>query len=143
MAQVIKQLSGLLIVGILCCAARQSSKTVPINSLSLGMNQSARLSSGVAVRVESIQDGRCPLGVSCVWAGQAKVTIVLSKDSDSTIVGLTLEPGAMACSPKRLDSTNVTLSGETYEVILRSVNPYPGIINQDMPKTAVVEVTKL
>ncbi|WP_020602133.1 hypothetical protein [Spirosoma spitsbergense] len=143
MVQLTKQLSGLLIVGTLCFAACKSSETVPTNSVSLGMNQSARLSSGVAVRVDSIQDSRCPVGVTCVWAGQAKVKMLLSKDSDSTMVSLILEPGVMAGSPKRLDSTNVSLSSETYKVILKDVNPYPTTTNQSLPKSAVVEVTKV
>lgn len=107
------------------------------------MNQSARLSSGVAVRVDSIQDSRCPMGVTCVWAGQAKVSMMLSKDSDSTSIGLILEPGKMAGSPMRQDSTNVRLSSEMYKVILKEVNPYPNTTNQTQPKSAVVEVTKL
>ncbi len=143
MVQLTKQLSGLLIVGTLCFAACKSSETVPTNSVSLGMNQSARLSSGVSVRVDSIQDSRCPTGVTCIWAGQAKVNMVLSKDSDSTTIRLILEPGVMAGSPKRQDSTNVTLSSETYKVILRDVNPYPNTTNQNLPQSAVVEVTKL
>jgi hypothetical protein len=143
MVQLTKQLSGLLIVGTLCFAACKSSEPVPTNSVSLGMNQSARLSSGIAVRVDSIQDSRCPTGVTCIWAGQAKVNMVLSKDSDSTTVRLILEPSVTAGSPRRLDSTNVTLSRETYKVILRDVNPYPTTTNQSMPKSAVVEVTKL
>jgi hypothetical protein len=143
MVQLTKQLSGLLVVGTLCFAACKSSETVPTNSVSLGMNQSARLSSGVAVRVDSIQDSRCPEGVTCIWAGQAKVKMLLSKDSDSTMVSLILEPGVMAGSPKRLDSTNVSLSSETYKVILKDVNPYPTTTNQSLPKSAVVEVTKV
>ena len=69
--------------------------------------------------------------------------MVLSKNSDSISVGLLLEPGVTAGSPKRQDSTNVSLSSETYKVILRDVNPYPTTTNQNLPKTAVVEVTKL
>ena len=145
MVQLTKQLSGLLIVGTLSFAACQSSNVAPTDStsLSLRVNQSARLSSGVAVRVDSIQDSRCPEGVTCVWAGQARVKMMLSKDSDSTTVGLILEPGVTAGSPKRQDSTNVLLSSQRYKVILLDVKPNPNTTNQDLPKTAVVEVTAL
>ncbi|WP_018620560.1 hypothetical protein [Spirosoma luteum] len=143
MVQLTKQLSGLLILGTLCFAACKSSDLAPTNRISVGLNQSARLSSGVAVRVDSIQDSRCPTGGICIWAGQARVKLSLSKGSDSTTVGLILEPGVMAGSPKRQDSTNVTLSSETYKVILKDVIPYSTTTNQNLPKSAVVEVTKL
>lgn len=147
MVQLTKQLSGLLIVGTLVFAACQSSTVAPDNpvSVSLRVNQSARLSSGVAVRVDSIRDSRCPQDpkVYCVWAGEARVNVFLAKDIDSTSVSLALEPDPKANSTKRLDSTRVELSSQFYQVILREVNPRPSLDNQDLPKSAVVEVTKL
>lgn len=145
MVQFTKQLSGLLIPGILFFAACKSSDTLPTNSVLLGMNQSARLSSGVSVRVDSIQDSRCPQDprVYCVWAGEARVKLSLSENNDSTSIGLILEPNPKSGNAKRMDSTNVTLSNKTYKVILREVNPRPSLANQDLPKTAVVEVTAL
>lgn len=107
------------------------------------MHQSGRLSSGVAVRVDSIQDSRCPTGVTCIWAGQARVRMLLTKDQDSTTVALTLGPNISGNYGKRLDSTSVSLSNEAYKVILQEVNPYPTTMNESQPKTAVVQVTKI
>lgn len=143
MKQYTKQLSGLLIIGSLFFSACKSTETVPTTSVTLSLHQAARLSSGVAVRADSIQDSRCPTGVACIWAGQARVRLLLTKDQDSTTVGLALGPDIKEGYNKRLDSTSVVLSNESYKVILREVNPYPTTTNMAEPKTALVQVTKL
>ncbi len=143
MIQLIKQLSGLLIVGITLVTACKSPEALPSNSTSLTVHQSARLASGVMVRVDSIQDSRCPADVNCIWAGQAKVVMLLSADEDSSRVALILDPAFSEGSKKRLDSTNVSLNKQAYKVILREVTPYPTTISQPKAQTAIVQVTKL
>lgn len=137
-----KWFSGFLVVGTILFSACKSNETTPTDSLSLGLHQSGRLGSDVVVRVDSIQDSRCPVNVVCVWAGQAKVNLSLKKDSDSTAVRLSLgaDPGS---TNKRPDSTTVSLKSETYKVILREVNPFPGTTSSTQPQTAVVQVTKI
>lgn len=142
MLKSMKQLSGLLILGALLFSACKSSETTPSDSISIGLHQSGRLGSDVVVRADSIEDSRCPLNATCIWAGQAKVKLLLSKNSDSTAVRLSLgaDPGSMN---KRPDSTTVSLKNETYKVILREVNPFPGSTTTTKPQTAVVQVSKL
>ncbi|WP_461041993.1 hypothetical protein [Spirosoma harenae] len=142
MTQLTTKLSGLLFVGITIFSACKSNDTTPTDQVSLGLHQSARLGSEVTVRADSIQDSRCPANVVCVWAGQAKVKLLLSKDQDSTIVRLALGADPGPSNNKRPDSTSVTLSNQTYKVILREVNPYPGTTSDNRPQTAVVQVTK-
>ncbi|WP_080057558.1 hypothetical protein [Spirosoma aerolatum] len=143
MIQLKKKLSGLLFVGTLVFAACQHANTDPTDQVSLGLHQSARIGSDVTVRVDSIQDSRCPANATCIWAGQAKVKMLLSNDRDSTTVRLALGADPGVSNNKRPDSTNVTLSSQTYKVILREVNPYPGTTPSNQPQTAVVQVTKL
>jgi hypothetical protein len=138
-----KQLAGLLIVGAVFFSACNSSETTPTDRVALSLHQSARVGADVTVRADSIQDSRCPKDVTCIWAGQANVKLLLSKDSDSTTVRLALGPDMKEGYSKRLDSTNVSLSNTTYKVILREVNPFPTSSNADQPRTAIVQVTKL
>ncbi|WP_246859175.1 hypothetical protein [Spirosoma sp. KCTC 42546] len=138
-----KRLSGFLIVGTLLFSACKSSDTQPSDLVSVGLHQSARLASDVVVRVDSIQDSRCPTGATCVWAGQAKVKMLLVKETDSTKVNLVIGASLNPDSTKRQDSTNVTLSNQTYKVILRDVYPYPTTSTQGQPQAAVVQVTKI
>jgi len=140
-----KPFAALLIVGTVFLAAcnSSSSETTPTDRVSLGIHQSGRVGADVAVRVDSIQDSRCPLDANCVWAGEAKVKLVLSKGSDSTTARLIIGAGVKASDPNRQDSTGVSLGNSTYKVILREVNPYPSTSTVGQPQTAVVQVTKL
>lgn len=142
MLHVMNYLSGLLIVGSLFFSACKSSDTTPSDSISVGLYQSGRLGSAIVVRVDSIQDSRCPFNADCIWAGQAKVKLLLTKNSDSAVVRLSLgaDPGS---TNRRPDSTSVSLMNERYKVILREVNPYPGSLSTPQPQTAVVQVSKL
>ncbi len=134
-----KQVIGLLIASVLFVVACKPSQTTPTDRVALGVSQSARLSSNVTVRIDAIQDGRCPANFNCIWGGEAKVGLVLSKGSKTHTLDLILGRS----SAKRADSTQISLSGQTYTVILREVNPYPVLPASGQPQTAVVQVTRL
>ncbi|WP_240543666.1 hypothetical protein [Spirosoma foliorum] len=135
-----KWLSGFLIVGTTLFSACKSSETRPADLISVGLHQSARLASDVVVRVDSIQDSRCPPTYNCLVAGSARVKLLLSTTTDSSTVRLAL---GVYDNLKRLDSTGVSLNNQTYKVILRDVNPYPGTGKPGQAQTATVQVTKL
>lgn len=66
--------------------------------------------SGITV----VEDSRCPTGVTCIWAGNGKVSVHLSKArSESVAVELNTNAG-----PK-----SSTYQG--YEIRLVSLDPYP------------------
>ncbi|WP_223834185.1 hypothetical protein [Spirosoma profusum] len=140
---------GFLAAGLITIASCKSGDSLsndqvpPADKVSLGLDQSARIGSQIVVRVESIQDSRCPANVTCVWAGQAKVQVNLSKDTDSKTVQLILGQDLQNKENKRPDSTGVTLANEVYKVVLREVSPYPETTQTTEPKKAVVQVTKL
>ncbi|SFD93231.1 hypothetical protein [Spirosoma endophyticum] len=140
MVDSVKLLSGFLIVGTTLFSACTSSETTPSGRVSLGLNQSARLGPDVTIRIDSIQDGRCPTGLTCIWAGEAKVKLLLSNATASTPVRLTL---GRSFNASRLDSTDVTLGSTVYKVILNGVNPYPSYPPTNEPQVALVQVTKI
>jgi hypothetical protein len=123
--------------------ACQRTDTTPADQVSISVNQSARVGADVVVRADSIQDSRCPVNVTCVWAGQAKVKLELSKGNDNQTLRLILDGGGVRNTPNRADSTQVSLAGQNYKVILREVNPYPGTGPVGQPQTAIVQVTPL
>ena len=135
-----KKSIALLTGGVLFLIACQQSGTSPAELVSLQRNQSARLSSDVTVRVDSIVDSRCPINAYCIWAGQADVALTLSKESATATTRLIL--GASTAAGKRTDSTTVSLASQTYIVILRNVTPYPGTGTQGQMQQAIVQVTK-
>jgi hypothetical protein len=82
----------------------------------LKINQEAAIEGeGLAVAFESVlQDGRCPEGVDCVWAGNAKVKVKLSKQKQ-TPGAIELNTGVSPKSSSYLD----------YEIKLVALNPRP------------------
>ena len=101
----------------------------------LRVGQSATVAGeGLTVSFQGVpSDSRCPTGVQCVWAGNAVVQVVLSKDGKAfgAELNTTLEP-------KSVDYLN-------YNVALVSLDPYPsskgGAISQSQYRATFV-VTK-
>ncbi|RYF70606.1 MAG: hypothetical protein EOO39_15390 [Cytophagaceae bacterium] len=125
--------------------ACKTSEVALTNRVALKAYQYARLQNDVTVRVDSLNDSRCPLGANCIWAGSTFVKATLTKDADQKQVRLALGPDTVpGGSQQKSDSVGVILSGATYKVILRDVTPYPSLDQPSSPATqAIIEVTKL
>lgn len=94
------------------------------------------------IRVAKITDSRCPVGVQCIWAGQAAVDVALSTGPDSARVnGLYLGQGlGPGTGWHTRDSAAVTLAGVPYWLHLLAVDPYPSR-NGTGRKTATFRLT--
>lgn len=136
-------LSASLLIGLTVFGACKSAETLPNDRVQLTVDQSARMASGVTVKVDSIQDSRCPQGGVCIWAGNATVQAVLTKNTDSKSLRLVLGPDPTQNYSWKSDSTGVVLEGTTYKVILRDVTPYPKVGQAPEPKQALIQVTQL
>lgn len=76
--------------------------------------------------VSVMEDSRCPVGVNCVWAGNAKVQVTISKGE----------------SPEKTYELNSTLKPQSitafgYEIKLADLSPKPGEKGKEASKTAV------
>jgi len=63
--------------------------------------------------MELIEDSRCPTGVQCVWAGQARVALLVEKGSDTARFDISTS------------EDNNKKNFQKYEIILLRVDPYP------------------
>lgn len=127
------------ILFVACTNSSPLETPSPANQVKLAQNQSGRLSSGVMVKVDSLDDSRCPPNAYCIWSGNVILRAALTKDTDTKSVRLVLGPDLQNPTNKRPDSTGVVLAGTTYKVVLREVTPYPGSGTAE-PKQALVEV---
>ncbi|MER3483745.1 MAG: hypothetical protein C4332_11930 [Meiothermus sp.] len=103
---------------------------------SLLIGQKASLDSGnLTVRVLGIQDSRCPKGVTCIVAGEAKVRLGLSEKGKSLgALELTL---SAAPDPKNTGHLG------SYYLRLLDVQPYPNANTVSKPaRTVRLEVQK-
>ncbi|CAF1497108.1 unnamed protein product [Adineta ricciae] len=83
--------------------------------------------------VESIGDSRCPLNVQCIWTGQAKVQIAVSKAEMSSTAELVI-----GANPQ--NNAIVTVGTNKYSITLEKVIPYPGGGQTREKKEAVLQV---
>lgn len=83
----------------------------------LKYKESAQIEQGEKFTItykDLLEDSRCPIGVECVWAGNAKVLLRIAERDSS--VNTTLEPK---------QTTHLGGDGTRYTVQLLAVTPYP------------------
>jgi hypothetical protein len=123
------------------CQQSSQSTVQPAGSVVVTTGKSARIDQSVTVKVDSIQDSRCPVNVQCVWAGNAKVIFTLSDASVSKSGNLCL--GACGKGFRTQDTTTVQLGQAPYQVILTGVTPAPNTDSSNVQKQAAIQVKKL
>ncbi|UJR11191.1 hypothetical protein I4U23_015372 [Adineta vaga] len=100
-------------------------------TVTLSANEKTDICCDAELQVNSIQDGRCPIKVLCVWAGQAKVDLLLSNKEDSSAIELII-----GAQPK--SNAVIAVGSKSYNVTLVNVTPYPGTNNN--PLEAIIQV---
>ncbi|CAF1132559.1 unnamed protein product [Adineta ricciae] len=123
----------LLLIVLICCGnivTGKSAKLVTV-TVTLGVNENTEICCDANLQVSSIQDSRCPLKMACIWAGQAKVGLLLSNSEGSSttelIIGAQSKPNAL-----------VAVDSKSYNVTLVQVTPYPGASKN--PSQATVQI---
>ena len=85
---------GLVIAGSGCTAIQAAAVVEPGASFTLAPGQTAAVK-GTNIRIafnKVREDSRCPVDVTCVWAGDAKIEIVVSRSGaadDTRILSIT------------------------------------------------------
>jgi len=108
----------LILLAAFLSSACQSKVDARLNAaFDLAVGQTARLDGeGLSIRFVTVEsDSRCPQGVQCVWAGEAKCRLLVSKDGRQQELEIT-QSGS---SPGSIDQVF-----ETYRFDFQ-LNPYP------------------
>ena len=84
--------------------------------------------------ISVVEDSRCPTGVNCMWAGNAKIKIQISKSGKA----------AKAFELNTFGEQQQTALFEGYEIRLVGVNPYPkhGVETRKESYVATIAVSK-
>ncbi len=80
--------------------------------------------------LEIVEDSRCPMGVECVWAGQAQILIRVSSGDRIQELTLLLEV-----------TGGVTSDFDGYSFELLALDPYPQASGQDVPAAPAYTAT--
>jgi len=71
----------LLLTGLVIQAQQKTTAPVIVKKLSLGKSIIVHTNYSVDF-LEVTEDSRCPTGTECIWAGQAKVMLMICKDGE-------------------------------------------------------------
>ncbi len=136
---------NLLIIGVLVI-----SLILPVMTLSCGGNIHASLGEEFTLPagktaditgedlsikfVEVISDSRCPTGVECVWAGEAKSQMLITLSGSSSEIVLTISGGTSSTAQEVFNQYTFNFT----------LNPYPEIGQEIAPSDyeLVMTVTK-
>jgi hypothetical protein len=94
---------------------------------------------GLQLKVESINDSRCPANAFCISLGNAIVKIKMT-DNTGSFTGSELCIGL--CSTKFNRQDTIRINNAAYSVTLEAVNPYPRLGNTET-KSALISLKKL
>jgi len=102
----------LLALPVLCTAlaacATPAASPQAAARFSLESGQEVLVAPGVMLRLESVEDSRCPPGVRCVWAGRLACHFAIRRDGDRPET-FTLSPVAPAAAPDILGGRSIVL----------------------------------
>ncbi|WP_125185173.1 hypothetical protein [Botryobacter ruber] len=92
------------------------------------------------LKLQNLNDSRCPANANCVHYGSATV-LLLATDSNGKTENIELCIGSCGSGPLRSTHTVTTLSGNTtYSITLKEVQPYPGLEQKGDVKKAILVV---
>ncbi|WP_111511379.1 hypothetical protein [Mycobacterium kyogaense] len=123
---------------VLTVATAGTAAAEPVLVLA-GGQQAGVAGSAVTVRFERVlEDSRCPALVDCVWAGQARIALVVeSAGTPPQTIELSTYPAS--------ETTGPTAQVGGHSVALRALDPYPrspqdAIALQDYRATVAIDV---
>lgn len=108
---------AIFLLTFLSIAAQPEQKVIVLNQeFKLKIGESAKAPrDGLKVEFDSVAtDSRCPKGVTCVWAGNAKVLLKVTKDGG--------KPESVELNTNTNPKTSRYLE---YELTLKELKPYP------------------
>lgn len=108
----------------------------------LELNQSIILpgNNGLSLTLQSVEDSRCPINASCITAGNVRIKVRLSDNSErESFAELCL--GLCDTKNNTEDSTVIRLNNISYILVLKDVNPFPEL-GKNQHKKALLLIRK-
>ena len=136
---------GVLLLLIMGCAAKGGSQekavaaVAPEESYSLAVGDSVQLKDGdtqLWVRIEDIQDNRCPKDVNCITGGSATALLLVEHQPEL----IALCTGA-DCREVR-NTLEFKHNTQKYIVVLEEVVPYPEVGGTPTPKQIIFKIKR-
>lgn len=151
----------LALLTALLLSARCAKEDLPVakrsqlnQEVTIALNETVELSGpkegnpnpdNVRVHLAALNDSRCPMNANCIRYGSAVARLWLEKNQERSrtmelVIGEALPTDTRQLRLRSADTTFVTVANTSYQVILKSVLPYPcaGCPNQGKPQASIV-----
>lgn len=88
--------TGLLLLALTAAAAPVFAKRA--QDVKVQINKQIKANGLTIEFVELVEDSRCPVDVDCIWAGNAKINVRVSKNGKSKLIELNTMPETVIAS---------------------------------------------
>lgn len=108
------------------------------HKLQVFKDEAFKLENDLSIKLNTINDSRCPKNALCIWAGNVVVNLSLLKNDKEAVQ----QDLCLGCDPNS-DTKIFNVDGKNYQIQLLEVNPYPesGKSN-DNTKASVIIIVK-
>jgi len=116
--------------------SQESSVETPLIAIKIPLGETVQVVNHSITFKEVLEDSRCPIGVNCIWAGRAKISIEVSKEGEELI-----EKNLIFGETTQGESNSMLLFTENdSQVIGLKLNPYPNSEEQAENRSYVLLV---
>ncbi|GAB3496250.1 hypothetical protein GCM10027341_14720 [Spirosoma knui] len=115
---------SLALLGLLTACDKQANVTPnPASDQKVAYQKSVRLAgTALDLKVAQVADSRCPINARCITAGSVKVSFEASEQGATQQVEVDLP-----AYPEKPVQKQFTVNGQTYQLNLSEVLPYPEV----------------
>lgn len=96
------------------------------------------INSQIKVEIENMYDSRCPANAICIWEGNYGVDLIVSDATQSQSINLCNLFCGSTYTEK--DTVSFNLNDNSYSIVLKDIQPYPGIDENTEPERAILNI---
>lgn len=101
--------------------SQENSVESPLIAIKIPLGETIQIENHTITFKEVLEDSRCPIGVNCVWAGRAKISVEISNEKNEVI-----EKNLIFGEARQGESNDMVLFNENgNQVIGLKLNPHP------------------
>jgi len=130
----------IMINGLLFASCNQSKG----DSVKAGLDSDFKLPVGKTVEIKTeniliqfdkvISDSRCPSGVTCVWAGEAKCVLRVTQNQKTSEITITQSGSSESTNSGFLDTYQVIFKLDPYPAVNQTIDPHDYILTMRLHK---------
>lgn len=115
--------------------AQETNIQPPVIVAKIPLGSTVQFENTLVTFLKVIEDSRCPSDVTCIWAGQAKVSVSVTSNKETTEKELIFHGSSIG-----RESENTLFVSETKTYIGYRLSPYPVSTTAKSQRSYVLEI---